>query len=61
MKRNVSASALAAAIVWGFGLFALTWWIVLFNGATGEPTLIGHIRSVRSVVSSGWCTGFLMH
>ena len=41
MKLNVKAFSLTCGIVWGFGLFLLTWWIIAFEGATGEPTLIG--------------------
>ena len=41
MKLNVRAFALTCGIIWGVGLFLLTWWIILFEGATGEPTLIG--------------------
>jgi hypothetical protein len=43
MKLNVKAFALACGIVWGFGLFALTWWIIAFDGATHEVTLIGRL------------------
>jgi hypothetical protein len=43
MKLNVKAFALACGIVWGFGLFALTWWIIAFEGATHEVTLIGRL------------------
>lgn len=43
MKLNVKAFAIAFGLVWGFGIFALTWWIIAFEGATGEVTLIGHV------------------
>lgn len=43
MKLNVKAFALACAIVWGVGLFALTWWMIIFGGATGERTMIGRV------------------
>jgi hypothetical protein len=43
MKLNVKAFALTCAIIWGVGLFVLTWWIIIFGGATGEPTLIGRL------------------
>ena len=43
MKLNVKAFALACAILWGFGLFGITWWIILFSGATGDPTFIGRV------------------
>jgi len=43
MKLNVKAFALTCAIIWGLGLFAITWWIIVFGGATGEPTFIGRV------------------
>ena len=43
MKLNIKAFALACGIMWGLGLFALTWWIIAFDGATHEITLIGQL------------------
>ena len=44
MKLNVKAFALTSGLVWGLGLFMLTWWIIAFGGgATGETTLIGRV------------------
>ena len=43
MKLNVKAFALACALVWGIGLFLYTWWIMAFDGATGEMTFIGRL------------------
>jgi hypothetical protein len=43
MRLNVRALALASGLIWGLGLFFLTWWIIVFDGVTGEPTLIGHV------------------
>jgi hypothetical protein len=43
MKLNIKAFALAFSLWWGFGLFLLTWWIIAFDGATGEVTFIGHL------------------
>ena len=63
MKLNVKACAMTAALIWGFGLFALTWWIILFDGATGEVTIIGRlyrgytISPIGSVI--GLAYGFL--
>jgi len=53
MKLDVKAFALACALIWGFGLFALTWWIMAFDGATGEVTLIGRIYRGYSVSPAG--------
>jgi len=41
MRLNVKAFALAFGIVWGLGLFLLTWWMILVHGASGAKTFIG--------------------
>jgi len=43
MKLDIKAFSLAFGLIWGFGLFCLTWWIIAFDGATGEATMIGHV------------------
>jgi hypothetical protein len=43
MKLNIKAFALAAGLVWGFNWFILTWWMILFDGATHEVTLLGRM------------------
>ena len=43
MKLNIKAFALAAGITWGINWFALTWFMMLFDGMTGEITIIGRI------------------
>ncbi len=43
MKLSVKAFALTCGLMWGGGLFALTWWVILLDGATGEVTIIGRI------------------
>jgi len=40
MKLNVKAFAIAMALVWGFGVFVGTWWIIVFSGAEPGETLI---------------------
>jgi hypothetical protein len=41
MKLNIKAFALTCGLVWGLGLFAGTWWIIFFEGATKQPTFLG--------------------
>ncbi len=43
MKLNIKAFALACGILWGLGLFFLTWWLIALDGATGEITWIGRL------------------
>ena len=59
MKLDVKAFALACALVWGFGLFALTWWIIAFDGATGEVTVIGRLYRGYSISPVGSVIGLV--
>lgn len=43
MKFNVKAMALTCGLIWGLGLFFITWWIIYFEGSTGNPTIIGAV------------------
>ena len=40
MKLNVKALGLTSALMWGFGIFFITWWIIYFDGQTGETPLL---------------------
>ena len=59
MKLDVKVFALTCALVWGFGLFALTWWIIAFDGATGEVTLIGRLYRGYSISAVGSLIGLV--
>ena len=59
MKLNVKAFALTCALVWGLGLFFLTWWIIAFDGSTGEITLIGRLYRGYSVSPLGSVVGLI--
>lgn len=46
MKLDVKAFALACALIWGLGLFLITWWIILFEGQAAPdsaPPFLGLI------------------
>ena len=43
MKLNIKAFAITTGLFLGIGLFLITWWIMAFNGATGETTLVGRV------------------
>ena len=59
MKLKVWPFAVACALWWGFGLFALTWWIIGFDGATGESLWIGRIYRGYSISPVGSLIGLL--
>jgi ABC-type branched-subunit amino acid transport system permease subunit len=62
MKLNVRALSVTLGVFFGLGLFTFTWWVILRQGATGEPTLIGKlypgysISAVGSFVGLAWAT-----
>ena len=59
MKLNVKAFALTFGLIWGFGLFFLTWWIIVFDGATGEVTMIGRLYRGYSISPIGSVIGLI--
>lgn len=59
MKLNVKAFALACGLVWGVGLFLLTWWLIALDGATGETTFLGHIYRGYNVSPAGSVIGLV--
>lgn len=59
MKLNIKAFALACGIIWGLGLFALTWWIIAFEGVTREITIIGKLYRGYSISPVGSIIGLI--
>jgi hypothetical protein len=66
MKLNVLAFGLAGGLLWGLGVFCLTWWVMAFEGATHDLLVLGHIyrgftiSPLGSVIGLAWglCDGF---
>ena len=60
MKLNVKALALACGILWGSVVFLVTWWVIILDGASGDPTSLGqvyrgyNISPVGSIIGLGW-------
>jgi len=59
MKLNVKGFALSLGLFWGFGLLFITWWIILFEGTSGNITLIGKIYRGYNISFIGSLIGFL--
>jgi len=59
MKLNVKSFALTSGLVWGIGLFLLTWWVIAFDGATGEVTLIGRLYRGYRISPMGSIIGLI--
>ena len=59
MKINIKAFGLTSGLVWGFGLFLLTWWVIAFDGSTQDPTFIGKLYHGYSISPVGSLIGFI--
>jgi hypothetical protein len=59
MKLNVKAFAITCGLWWGIGLFMLTWWVIAFEGATGDPTLIGRLYRGYNISPLGSFIGLI--
>ncbi len=59
MKLNVRALALTCGILWGLGIFLATLWIILFDGATHEVTILGRIYRGYNISVAGGLFGLL--
>lgn len=59
MRLNVLAFAVTCALVWGVGLFVGTWWIILFEGTSTDPTVIGRIYRGYELTPAGSFIGLI--
>ncbi|MDH3494532.1 MAG: bacteriophage holin [Acidobacteriota bacterium] len=59
MKLNAKAFGLTCGLIWGFGLFLITWWIIAFDGATGELAFIGRVYRGYSITPWGSFAGLI--
>ena len=59
MRLNVRAFALACGLLWGAGLFLLTWWIILFDGPSSDLTFFGRVYRGYEVTPVGSVVGLV--
>ena len=60
MKLNVWALGLACGLIWGLGLFIITWWIIMFDGQlAGEVTFLGRVYRGYELTTAGSFVGAL--
>lgn len=59
MKLNAKAFAVSAGIFCGLALLFITWWMILFEGQTGEITRIGQIYRGYNISISGSFIGLV--
>jgi hypothetical protein len=59
MTLNVKSFALTCGLFWGFCILLVTWWIMLFEGATGDLLVIGHVYRGFNVSPLGSIIGLI--
>ena len=59
MQLNVKAFALACGLIWGLGLLVLTWWIILLDGASSDPTFISRLYRGYTITPIGSLIGLV--
>ncbi len=59
MKLNIKAFALACGLMWGFCVFFLPWWIMMFEGKTGAVPFLGHLYRGYNVSPLGSVIGLI--
>jgi len=59
MKLDLKAFSLTCGIIAGLGLFVLTWWIIIFEGATGDQTMIGMVYRGYNISAMGSVMGLI--
>lgn len=59
MRFDVKALAITSGVLWGLSVFTLTWWIIAFDGATAESTLIGKIYRGYTITPLGSVVGLV--
>lgn len=59
MKLNVKAFGLTCGVIWGLGVFCLTWWVMAFDGATRAVPFLGHLYRGYNISAWGSAVGLL--
>lgn len=59
MRLNIKAFAATCGLVWGFGVFFLTWWVIAFEGATGDVPFLGLLYRGYNISPAGSVIGLV--
>ena len=59
MKLNVRAFAFTCAIIWGLGLFLITWWLILLEGTPADRFLLCRVYYGFSITPVGSFIGLI--
>ncbi|MBN1477465.1 hypothetical protein JXA47_11985 [Candidatus Sumerlaeota bacterium] len=59
MRLDIRAFALTCGLLMGIGIFLVTWWVILIEGATGSPTMLGRVYRGYSLSAMGSVIGLI--
>lgn len=59
MRLNTKSFALTTGLITGVGLFLATWWIMIFDGATYDPTVVGLVYRGFNISPGGSVLGLI--
>jgi hypothetical protein len=59
MKLDGKAFGLACGLVWGLGLFFLTWWIILFEGISAPSMFFSRLYLGYTITPLGSVIGLV--
>lgn len=59
MKLNVKSFAFTCGLFWGAALFLLAWWVILLEGPTHDPTMIGRVYPGYAISPAGSFFGLI--
>jgi len=59
MKLDVKAFGITCGLVWGCGIFFLTWWVIFLDGASTDPVFLGKLYRGYTITPAGSLIGLL--
>ena len=59
MKLDPEAFGLTCGLMWGLGLFSLTWWIMAFDGSSEEPNGLSKLYRGYTITPRGSVLGLV--
>lgn len=59
MKLNPKAFGLTCGLMWGVGLFSLTWWMIAFEGPSHKPNGLSRLYRGYTISPEGSVIGLV--
>jgi hypothetical protein len=59
MKLNIKSFALTCGLIWGFGVFFLTWWLIMLEGNDPAPCFLNRVYRGYTMTPVGSLVGMV--